>query len=83
MASITGEALGIARSVRELPPEQRLLVRKLVDLMSAAGDDARAHAQTMIRETLTFDLENGELYFQTVDETIRYLEIRSGLGQGI
>ena len=83
MASITREALGIARSVRELPPEQRLLVRKLVDLMSAAHDDVRAEAQTMIRETLSFDFEADDRCIETVDETIRYLETRSGLGQGI
>ena len=69
-----GDTLGIARCVRELPPEDRRLVLELVDLMSAARDETRRHAQTMIRETLTVQPYAREHCVATVDATIRYLQ---------
>lgn len=72
--AVTGDALGIARSVRELRPEDRLRVLKLVDLMSVAREEARVRAQTMIRETLPIDPEARERCVETIDATIQYLE---------
>jgi hypothetical protein len=71
---VTGDTFGIALSVRELPPEDRRLVLELVDLMSAAPDDTRRQAQTMIRETLTVEPYARERCVETVDATIRYLQ---------
>lgn len=75
---VSGDTLGIARSVRELPPEDRRLVLELVELMSTARDDTRRHAQTMIRETLTVEPYARERCVETIDATIRYLQRHAG-----
>ena len=72
--AVTGEALDIVRSVRELAPEDRRLVLELVELMSSAREEARRNAQTMIRETLTVQPYARDRCIETIDATIRYLQ---------
>jgi hypothetical protein len=72
--NISLEAVVIARTIRELPPEDRWRLLRLVELMLAARDDARRHAQTMIREISSSNLEARDDCVESVDATISYLE---------
>jgi hypothetical protein len=72
--NVSREALVIARTIRELPAEDQWRLLRLVELMLAARDDARLHAQTMIREISVSELEARAECVETLDATIRYLE---------